>query len=129
MIRIASPQIIELNATAINNLTTDVERKNYVIDNTSFYIDDTRLRNIELRVRFENPAQRPDGLMIYYFQQLTSSQIQPFDLMLRHENPVVIRVEESDFWKHNPLYVDKIGFLVNRITHNCRITVEAFKIL
>lgn len=128
MIRIASPQRIELNAQAINGLQTDTERRNYVLDNNSFFVTDTRLGNIELQITFE-AGVKPRGLLLYFFQQIAKSQIQPRDLTFEGSNQIRIRIPEADFFRNNPLYVDRIGVLASNIIQDCRITVEAFKIL
>jgi len=130
MIRIAEPQRIDLNYSEIDGLADSDAVRNYVFDNKSFYVDSTRLNNIELRITFVNGYERPDSLFVYYFQQIASLSVEPNSLVFNKDNPIIIRPKESEFWKNNPLYVDKIGFTTNRGGNkNFRFVVEAFKII
>ncbi|HWY12137.1 MAG TPA: hypothetical protein VN026_12470 [Bacteroidia bacterium] len=130
MIRIAEPKRIDLNHSEINAIQDSDGIRNYVFDRASFYIDSTRLNNIAVRVTFVEGFERPDSISVYYFQQIGSLYVQPNDLILNQNNPVIIRPSESDFWKDNPLYVDKIGFMINKGRQSdCSLIAEVFKVI
>lgn len=126
MISIADPIILLLKCNEMKALTVDSERSGYAWEK-GFFIQDTRLRDIELRINFIEGYQKPSTLSVYYFQQISSMQVRSIPLIGRTENSIKIVTEEADFWKRNPLYVDKIGFIANGMTQDCKIKVEAFK--
>lgn len=125
MIRISLPTIIELDLEKNQALTDDTERRKFALDDSSFRIDSTRLGDIRIEITVEN-SPKPEGLFIYYFQQYTKSQLQPIDLPFSGGNKRIIEIKESDFWRNNPLYVDRIGIL-GRGRGTCKLQVEVFK--
>lgn len=125
MIRISSPTIIELDFQKIDEISGDEKRKKFAFEESNLRIDSTRVGDIQLNIRILDGV-KPDGLFIYFFQQFTKVQHQPKDLSFHTGNEITVLGEESDFWKNNPLYVDRIGIL-GRGKGKCKLQVEVFR--
>ncbi|MDH4472274.1 MAG: hypothetical protein QE487_06680 [Fluviicola sp.] len=125
MIRTSSPTIIDLDLHKNQELTVDSERRDFVLENSSFLINPTRLGDIQLDIKFES-GSKPGGLFIYYFQH-SRLQVQPIDSPFKNGDTLELTVTESGFWRDNPLYVDRIGIL-GRGTGTCKLQVDVFRI-
>ncbi len=125
MIRTSSSTVMELDLQKNQELTVDSERRAFVLENSSFLINPTRLGDIQIEIKFEE-GSKPGGLFIYYFQH-SRLQVQPVDSPFAKKNTFELTVREPDFWRDNPLYVDRIGIL-GRGTGTCKLKVDVFRI-
>jgi len=129
MHKISDTQFVRLKFDDISKHNAIDDNKGYVWDNASFFVSDARLRNIELRLTFLEGSKLPNTLKVYYFQQISSCQIRSISLLGYNKSTMVVRTEESDFWKINPLVVDKIGFYSSDIKEDFKFKVDAFKFI